>query len=93
MVGGIVVIVVECCFTISCFSLSLFEAFSALRQVARIVCKVIIMELFLILAFSAMACHLYFEYQPFHNLLSSFLSLFESKYEFNGFNGFIHFNM
>ena len=57
-------------------------AFSALRQVARIVCKIIIMELFLILAFAAMACHLYFDYDPFHNLPSSFLSLFESTWFF-----------
>ena len=54
-------------------------ALQALMKVNKIVFKVIVIELFLILSFSAMACHLYFEYDPFKDLSSSFLSLFECK--------------
>jgi len=53
------------------------DALSALVRVTKIVFKVIMIELFLILSFATMACHLYFEFHPFRNLSSSFLSLFE----------------
>ena len=49
-------------------------ALYALAKVTRIVFKVIVIELFLILSFSAMACHLYFEFDAFRDLSSSFLS-------------------
>jgi len=55
------------------------DALYALMKVTKIVFKVIVIELFLILSFSAMACHLYFDFEDFKDLSSSFLSLFECK--------------
>jgi hypothetical protein len=48
-------------------------------KVSKILFKVIVIELFLMLSFSAMACHLYFDFEAFQDLPTSFLSLFESK--------------
>jgi len=53
------------------------DAISALSQVASIVSRVIIMELFIILCFAAVACHLYSSFDTFTDLPNSFRSLFE----------------
>jgi hypothetical protein len=54
-------------------------ALTALYFVSRIVFRVIFIELFLILSFAAMACHLYFDFDSFRDLPTSFLSLFEMQ--------------
>lgn len=52
-------------------------ALTALYYVSRIVFRVIFIELFLLLSFAAMACHLYFCFESYRDLPTSFLSLFE----------------
>lgn len=53
------------------------DALTALYYVSRIVFRVIFIELFLLLSFAAMACHLYFCFESYRDLPTSFLSLFE----------------
>lgn len=55
------------------------DALSALYHVSKIVLKVIMIELFVLLTFAAMACHLYFDFDAFRDLPTSFLSLFEMQ--------------
>jgi len=54
-------------------------ALTAVYFVSRIVFRVIVNELFLLLSFAAMACHLYFDFDSFRDLPSSFLSLFDMQ--------------
>jgi hypothetical protein len=54
-----------------------FSALTALYHVSRIVFRVIFIELFLLLSFASMACHLYFRFDSYRDLPTSFLSLFE----------------
>jgi len=53
------------------------DAISALSQVTSIVSRVIFIELFIILSFAAVACHLYSSFSAFADLPHSFRSLFE----------------
>jgi len=53
------------------------DAISALSQVTSIVLRVIFIELFIILCFAAVACHLYSNFSSFTDLPQSFRSLFE----------------
>jgi len=55
------------------------DALLALYHVSKIVSKVILIEIFLLLTFAAMACHLYFDFDAFRDLPTSFLSLFEMQ--------------
>lgn len=54
----------------------------ALRRIAPIVGRVILMELLLILSFAAVACRLYNASESFHDLSTSWLSLFQCKFWF-----------
>eukprot|EP00934_Nitzschia_sp_Nitz4_P006559 Nitzschia sp. Nitz4//scaffold69_size99277//14106//17060//NITZ4_004620-RA/size99277-augustus-gene-0.9-mRNA-1//-1//CDS//3329556676//6549//frame0 len=53
------------------------DTLEALLRVARILTLVVAMELFLILAFAAVACRLYYNNDHFKNLSTSWLSLFQ----------------
>ena len=56
------------------------DALEALITIAKVLARVVVIELFLILAFAAVACHLYYDDDDdssFHNLASSWLSLFQ----------------
>lgn len=55
------------------------NALEALNRIFRIVLRVLVMELFLILSFATVACQLYSTYDAFHDLSTSFLSLFQCK--------------
>lgn len=55
------------------------DALEALLKIGKILLRVVIIELFLILAFAAVACRLYYNDESFHNLSASWLSLFECK--------------
>jgi len=55
------------------------NAMEALNRIFRIVLRVLVMELFLILCFATVACQLYSEYDSFHDLSTSWLSLFQCK--------------
>mmetsp|Transcript_22693 Transcript_22693/g.33507 ORF Transcript_22693/g.33507 Transcript_22693/m.33507 type:complete len:807 (-) Transcript_22693:66-2486(-) len=52
-------------------------AFEALRRILPVVMRVLALELFLILAFSAVACRLFTQFESFQNLTTSWLSLFQ----------------
>jgi len=53
------------------------DALTALYHVSRIVLRIIFIELFLLLSFASMACHLYFKFDSYRDLPTAFLSLFE----------------
>eukprot|EP00978_Attheya_sp_CCMP212_P000972 scaffold2035_cov53-Attheya_sp.AAC.1 len=53
------------------------NALEALRSVVLKAAKVLLMELFLILCFAAVACRMYSNYESFQTLPRAFLSLFE----------------
>lgn len=53
------------------------DAFAAVRSILRIVLRVLIMELFLILMFAAVACRLFQKHERFRSLDVAWLSLFE----------------
>mmetsp|Transcript_10090 Transcript_10090/g.18906 ORF Transcript_10090/g.18906 Transcript_10090/m.18906 type:complete len:671 (+) Transcript_10090:60-2072(+) len=53
------------------------DALTALYHVSRIVFRIIFIELFLLLSFASMACHLYFKFDSYRDLPTAFLSLFE----------------
>ena len=55
------------------------NALEALNRIFRIVLRVLVMELFLILCFATVACQLYSTYDSFHDLSTSWLSLFQCK--------------
>lgn len=55
------------------------NALEALNRIFRIVLRVLVMELFLILSFATVACQLYSTHDSFHDLSTSFLSLFQCK--------------
>ena len=55
------------------------DAFEALYRIARIVTRVLIIEIFLILSFAAVACRMFHGYDSFRSLSESWLSLFERK--------------
>lgn len=57
------------------------NALEALNRIFRIVLRVLVMELFLILSFATVACQLYSTYDSFHDLSTSWLSLFQCTYE------------
>ena len=56
------------------------HALEGLSRITRIVARVLMIEMFLILAFAAVACQLYRDYESFKNLSSAWLSLFERKF-------------
>ena len=60
------------------------QALEALFLVFPIVIRVIILELLLILSFSAVAHQLFSEFVPFHNLAWSWVNLFECKWCIHG---------
>jgi membrane protein DedA with SNARE-associated domain len=53
------------------------EAVEALSRIARMVTRILLIEVFLILTFAAVACRLFHEYDSFKTLSRSWLSLFE----------------
>lgn len=57
------------------------NALEALNRIGRIVTRVLVMELFVILSFAAVACRLYISYDSFHDLSTAFLSLFQCTYQ------------
>jgi hypothetical protein len=57
------------------------DAFEALCGIAKKLIRVILIELYLILAFAAVACRLYYNDESFQNLGQSWLSLFARKYQ------------
>lgn len=60
-------------------SLKARHALEGLSMISRIVVRVILIEMMLILAFAAVACQLFRDYDSFKDLSSSWLSLFERK--------------
>ena len=56
------------------------DALEALVKTCKILARVVVIELFLILAFAAVACRLYYKDGNFNNLATSWLSLFQRKY-------------
>eukprot|EP00980_Cylindrotheca_fusiformis_P007439 scaffold1533_cov98-Cylindrotheca_fusiformis.AAC.3 len=71
------------------------SALEALRRISRIVIRVLVIEVFLILSFAAVACRLYNTYDSFRNLSVSWLSLFECKFAGDPRetkHGFLQFN-
>jgi hypothetical protein len=55
------------------------DALKALWRIGRIVTRVLVIEIFLILTFAAVACRLFHGYSSFQNLSTSWLSLFKCK--------------
>lgn len=55
------------------------NALEAVNRIFRIVLRVLVMELFLILCFATVACQLYVTYDSFHDLSTSWLSLFQCE--------------
>jgi hypothetical protein len=55
------------------------DALEALFRIGRVLVRVVIIALFLILTFAAVACRLYYNDENFPNLSTSWLSLFECK--------------
>jgi len=55
------------------------EALEALFKIGTILARVVLIELFLILAFAAVACRLYYNVDGFSSLAVSWLSLFQRK--------------
>jgi hypothetical protein len=55
------------------------DALEALLRIGRIVTRVIIIEMFLILTFAAVACRMFHDFDAFRDLSTSWLSLFECK--------------
>ena len=66
-------------------SLKARHALEGLSMTTRIVVRVIMIEMMLILAFAAVACQLFREYESFKNLSASWLSLFERKSSIENF--------
>jgi hypothetical protein len=60
-------------------SLKARHALESLIRIGRIVTRVLIIEMFLILTFAAVACQLFQGYDSFANLSTSWLSLFQCK--------------
>ena len=56
------------------------DALEALLRIARIVTRILVIEVFLILTFAAVACRLFHDYDSFRSLSTSWLSLFECKF-------------
>ena len=56
------------------------DALEALLRIGRIVTRILAIEGFLILTFAAVACRLFHDYDSFHNLSTSWRSLFECKF-------------
>jgi hypothetical protein len=56
------------------------NALEALNRIARIVARVLVVELFLILSFAAVACQIYSSYESFQDLSTAFLSLFQCTF-------------
>ena len=57
------------------------NALEALLRIGRIVTRVLVIEMFLILTFAAVACQMFRGYNAFENLTTSWVSLFECKYK------------
>ncbi len=55
------------------------DALEALIKIGKIIARVILIELFLILTFAAVACRLYYNDDGFQSLAKSWLSLFQCK--------------
>jgi hypothetical protein len=53
------------------------NALEALNRISQIVARVLVVELFLILSFAAVACQIYSSYESFQDLSTAFLSLFQ----------------
>jgi hypothetical protein len=62
------------------------HALEALLRISRIVIRVLMIEMFMILSFAAVACRMYKGYDSFQTLSMSWLSLFEREY-YNLFHG------
>ena len=54
-------------------------ALEALIRIGSIIARVVVIELFLILTFAAVACRVYFDEDGFQSLATSWLSLFQCK--------------
>ena len=57
------------------------DTLEALLKIGKILARVVIIELFLILSFAAVACRLYYNDEGFESLAVSWLSLFQCKKE------------
>lgn len=55
------------------------DALEALVRIGNILFRVVLIELFLILVFAAVACRLYYNDENFQNLATAWLSLFQCK--------------
>lgn len=55
------------------------HAMEALMRIARVVSRVLLIEMVLILSFAAVACRLFSDFEPFDHLSVSWLSLFKCK--------------
>lgn len=56
------------------------HAMEALARIAKIVSRVLLIEMVLILSFAAVACRLFHDFEPFGHLSVSWLSLFKCKF-------------
>lgn len=59
------------------------NALEALQRIGKIVTRVLLIEVFLILSFAAVACRMFRSSSGFETLAVSWLSLFERKYQMN----------
>jgi hypothetical protein len=67
-------------------SLKARHALEGLSMITQIVARVIMIEMMLILAFAAVGCQLFREYESFKDLSASWLSLFERKWWWRALN-------
>jgi hypothetical protein len=58
------------------------HALEALLRIGRIVTRLLMLEMFLILIFAAVACRMFRGYDSFENLSTAWISLFECKYRY-----------
>jgi hypothetical protein len=71
-------------------SLKARHALEALVRIGRIVTRVLIIEVFLILTFAAVGCQMFGQYESFGTLSTSWLSLFECKFDYKSRNALFH---